>query len=92
MHATPSRHNPSVRLSRYLRILDAIDQKVVMVIVALGLVAMAFLISADAFYRYALNDSLDFVPKVVTKLLMVLVISVGSTTPRGTVLMCASTS
>lgn len=64
-------------LSRFLQLLDKLDQKVIVPIVVVSLIAMAVLISADAFYRYALDDSLIFVPKVVTKLLMVLVIFGG---------------
>jgi TRAP-type C4-dicarboxylate transport system permease small subunit len=67
----------STRLSRVLRLLDAFDDKFLMTVVVVSLVSMALLISADTFYRYALNDSIEFVPKVVTKLLMVLVIFGG---------------
>lgn len=74
---TSNRRASGETLSRFLRLLDAIDAKVIVPIVVVSLVAMAILISADAFYRYALDDSLIFVPKVVTKLLMVLVIFGG---------------
>lgn len=64
-------------LSRFQRLLDAFDDKVIVPIVVVSLLVMAILIGADAFYRYVLDASLIFVPKVVTKLLMVLVIFGG---------------
>lgn len=64
-------------LARFQRLLDTVDQKIIVPIVVVSLLAMAILISADAFYRYVLDGSLIFVPKVVTKLLMVLVIFGG---------------
>lgn len=74
---TPDRRGPSARLSSVVRILDIVDRKIVIPIVAAALILMALVISADAFYRYLLDDSLDFAPKVATKLLMVLIIFGG---------------
>lgn len=65
------------KLSRLLHLMDKFDDKIIVPIVVVSMLAMAVLISADAFYRYALDGSLIFVPKVVTKLLMVLVIFAG---------------
>jgi len=77
MNQTAPQRSRGKTLTRSLRILDVVDQKFVMPLVIVGLIAMAMLISADTFYRYVLDDSLEFVPKVVTKVLMVVVVFGG---------------